>query len=227
MNYLDSIEMNNGKLTSLQLVEMINFFRKDIEGKNELRHDTLRNIIKDEFEEELLSQEILEKVSESTGGRPSKYFELTPSQAKQLLVRESKSVRKAVIKRLEELEGGSSVPKSYAQALLEAGRLALELEQQQALLIETKEVLEEKTIQLDESKEWFSIKRMAYIVGKDWREFSWKMLKNESRVMEIEVKKIFDANYPKGVNVYHKDVWAIVYPEVQKFIGYEPVEFLG
>ena len=47
-------------LTSLELLEQINLFRIE-EGKdNLLRHDTLLNIIRDEFEEEIGLQKILE-----------------------------------------------------------------------------------------------------------------------------------------------------------------------
>ncbi len=120
-------------ITSLDLLKEINYFRLQTEDKKELRHDTLRTIIKDEFEEEINSQEILEiKIQGKTNS--TKAFNLTLNQAKQVLVRESKIVRKAVIKKLDELSDKTkelSVPQTYAQALLEAGRLALENEKLQ------------------------------------------------------------------------------------------------
>ncbi|MGL4523383.1 MAG: hypothetical protein ACRCWQ_12600 [Bacilli bacterium] len=103
MNELMNLNENN-KVTSLELVEQINFFRADIDGKNPLRHDTLRNIIKDEFEDEIKTQEILGLEIKTKSGQTALAYELTPSQAKQVLVRESKSVRKAVIKYIEVLE---------------------------------------------------------------------------------------------------------------------------
>lgn len=96
--------MNKNTITSLELLKQINLFRKEEGNRTELRHDTLRDIIKDEFEEEVLSQNILEKSISSNGGRPIKIFELTTAQAKQVLVRESKFVRKRVIHYIEELE---------------------------------------------------------------------------------------------------------------------------
>lgn len=90
--------------TDLELVEQINIFRNLEGNRSPLRHDTLRGIIKDEFEEEILSQDILEKSIPSNGGRPFKVFILTNSQAKQVLLRESKFVRRAVIKKIEEIE---------------------------------------------------------------------------------------------------------------------------
>lgn len=92
------------EMTSLELLEQINVFRKQEGNRTDLRHDTLRDIIRDEFEEEILSQKILEKSISSNGGRPTKIFLLTFNQAKQVLVRESKFVRRAIIQYIEKLE---------------------------------------------------------------------------------------------------------------------------
>lgn len=100
---VSKISVGSKTITSLELVDQINVFRAN-ESKKELRHDTLRSIIKEEFEEEILSQNILEKPISSNGGRPSLVYELSLSQAKQVLVRESKFVRKAVIAYIEKLE---------------------------------------------------------------------------------------------------------------------------
>lgn len=96
---------NKKTITSLELLEQINFFRKKEGNKTELRHDTLLNIIRDEFEEEIGVQKILETHYIHPQNK-QKYpmFELTTTQAKQVLVRESKFVRKAVIHYIEELE---------------------------------------------------------------------------------------------------------------------------
>lgn len=92
------------EITSLELLNQINIFRKQEGNRTDLRHDTLRDIIRDEFEEEILSQKILEKSISSNGGRPTKIFLLTFNQAKQVLVRESKFVRRAIIQYIEKLE---------------------------------------------------------------------------------------------------------------------------
>lgn len=65
--------------------------------------------------------------------------------------------------------------------------------------------------ELDRSKEWYSIKRVAAINGMDWHTFKWKKLKDESIRAGLGVKKIFDANYGE-VNTYHMSVWEKVYP---------------
>lgn len=100
---MELMKIKNGKVTSLELVKEINFFRETEAMKSELRHDTLLNIIRDEFSEEISLQEILER-NYINRGKEYPMFELTINQAKQVLVRESKLVRKAVIKRLDELE---------------------------------------------------------------------------------------------------------------------------
>lgn len=76
------------------------------EGKdNLLRHDTLLNIIRDEFEEEIGLQKILETPYVHPQNKQTyPMFTLTLSQAKQVLVRESKYVRKHVIAYIDELE---------------------------------------------------------------------------------------------------------------------------
>lgn len=90
-------------ITSLELVDEINIFRKQDENKSDLRHDTLLGIIRIEFEEEISLQELLES-NYASRGKEYPMFILTMSQAKQVLVRESKFVRKAVIKKLEVFE---------------------------------------------------------------------------------------------------------------------------
>lgn len=68
--------------------------------------------------------------------------------------------------------------------------------------------------QLDVSKQWFSIKRVALHNGITFRDISWRKLKAASSSVGKEVKKIFDANYGE-VNAYHEDAWEIAYPELE------------
>ena len=70
----------------------------------ELRHDTLLNIIRDEFEKEITDQKILGSTYKDESGKENPYFELTLDQAKQILMRESKFVRKAMIDYINKLE---------------------------------------------------------------------------------------------------------------------------
>ena len=47
------------KITSLEILEQINFFRKQEGKKTETQHKTLLEIIRNEFEEEINEQKIL------------------------------------------------------------------------------------------------------------------------------------------------------------------------
>lgn len=130
---------NKETITSLELVEQINLFRSKDGSKAILRHDTLLDIIRDEFSEEIGLQKILETHYIHPQNK-QKYpmFILTFSQAKQVLVRESKAVRKAVIKYLEELENKLryNLPQNYTEALRQ---LLTQVESNQKLIAKIEE----------------------------------------------------------------------------------------
>ena len=69
---------------------------------------------------------------------------------------------------------------------------------------------EQLKIQLDESKEWYSIKRMQKLNPDE--DFSYSLLKKESVKLGYSIKKVFDANYGE-VNSYHRDVWESLYSD--------------
>lgn len=79
-----------------------------------------------------------------------------------------------------------------------------------------KERVEKERLQqeLDRSKDWYSIKRVAALNGVSWKTFDWHRLKETGIQMGYGVKKIFDANYGE-VNTYHKEVWEKVYPDYE------------
>lgn len=124
-------------ITSLELVDQINIFRKE-DDRNPLAHNDLLKVIRDEFEEEIG----LGKISQTPythpqNGQTYPMFELTLPQAKQVLVRESKTVRKAVISYIERLEAKSNTPQTYLEALralisAEEQRLQLSAQLQEA-----------------------------------------------------------------------------------------------
>ena len=62
----------------------------------------------------------------------------------------------------------------------------------------TKVDLETTNTQLDNSKEYFSIKRVAANNGVHWKTYNWRLLKST----RAPIVKIFDANYG-NVNAYH------------------------
>jgi hypothetical protein len=106
---------NKKTISSLELVEQINIFRKE-DGKKELGHNDLLKVIRDEFEDEISLGEISHTpYLHNQNGQTYPKFDLTLSQAKQVLVRESKAVRKAVIAYIEKLEQALSAPKAKTQ----------------------------------------------------------------------------------------------------------------
>ena len=91
------------------------------------------------------------------------------------------------------------------------------IESLEALIIAEREkeklVKENKNlqIQLDESKDWYSVKRVAILNNISWKSINWRKLKNTSEYMQYQINKIFDANYG-NVNTYHIDIWKQEYP---------------
>lgn len=96
-----------------------------------------------------------------------------------------------------------ALPKTYAEALRQ---LADTVEEKEKIQLQ----LEKKTEQLDEAKDWYSIKRWAKEHCMNWRKVSWRALKAISAEHGLEVKKIFDGNYGE-VNLYHRKAFAILY----------------
>lgn len=69
-------------------------------------------------------------------------------------------------------------------------------------------------IELDEAKDWFSIKRMQKLNPNVV--FKYSVLKKESKKLGYDVKKVFDANYGE-VNAYHKEVYESLYFDTLDF----------
>ena len=91
--------------TSLELTELINQYREQEGNKTPLRHDTMLGIIRDEFEEEIGLQNILEaQYAHPQNRQQYPMYILNLAQSRQVLVRESKFVRKAVIAYIDKLE---------------------------------------------------------------------------------------------------------------------------
>ena len=87
-----------------------------------------------------------------------------------------------------------------------------QLEQNNFVLAAEKEVLNRE---LDESKEWYTIKRVAALNGFYWKDLSWKRLKNTSQYLGYDTPKVFDPNFKDGVNSYHIEVWRQEYPHLK------------
>lgn len=118
--------INKDSITTLELLKQINIFREQEGNRAELKHKTLLEVVRDEFEEEIGQQKILLSSYKNSQNKEQPMYILTLNQAKQILVRESKFVRKAMIHYIEELEkqlqSQFRVPKTFKEAL----QLALE-----------------------------------------------------------------------------------------------------
>ena len=142
---MSELKLKN-QITSLELLEQVNLFRKEEykeklknntlteaekkKGKfTELRHDTLLDIIRDEFDEEISLQKILESTYKNSRGKEYLMFILTLNQAKQVLLRESKYVRRAIISYIEVLE----------QAIIDKAKSEWLLTRQQGKLVRREE----------------------------------------------------------------------------------------
>jgi prophage antirepressor-like protein len=98
------------------------------------------------------------------------------------------------------------IPQTYIQAL----ESLIETEREkERLTLENSDL----QIELDESKKYYTIKRVASMNEIYWKRLDWQRLKRTSQAMEYEVKRIFDANYG-NVNSYHIAVWKREYPEL-------------
>lgn len=93
-------------------------------------------------------------------------------------------------------------------------KILTELKEERIARMTAEEEKEKLQQELDYSKDWYSIKRVAAMNGVDWKTFNWRKLKEKSIELGYGVKKIFDANYGE-VNTYHRDAWEVTYPEYE------------
>ena len=139
-------------MTTLELVEQINLFRKEEGSRAELKHKTLLEIVRDEFEDEIGQQKILPSSYKNSQNKEQPMYILTLNQAKQVLMRESKFVRKAMIKYIEELENKL---KNNTPTITEEQKLVLSIYAGGVEAVEaTKALVELKTKELQKTIEY-------------------------------------------------------------------------
>ena len=189
---------NKDEITSLELLKEINKLREleynykvennlelgKVELKNgrytELKHNDLLKIIRDEFEEEITQGKIsLSEYKDNTGKKNQMYI-LTLSQAKQLFSRESKYVRKKMIKYIEKLEQEIKKPKEYTikellqmqlESIEKIERLELENNEKQKVIEEKGNIISEQKPKAEfydkvtESEDMFDFKKVAKIIN--------------------------------------------------------------
>ena len=96
--------MNKDHFTSLELVDLINQYRQQEGDRKELQHYDFLKIVRDEFEEEINQGNISVVDYMDKKGESRPMYILNLSQSRQVLVRESRFVRKAVIAYIDKLE---------------------------------------------------------------------------------------------------------------------------
>lgn len=204
---MENMLMVNGKetITSRELLKQINIFRAQ-EERSELRHDTLKGIIRDEFEEEINIQEILDIEYKDSRGRKQREYVLTLSQAKQVLVRESKFVRKAVIHYIELLEEQlkQQLPMSPVEAYLAMS------EEDRAIAYFTK-VKEDKEKAL-------LLEQQAPKVG-----YFDKFIDTDTTFTSTQVAKVYGISSARKLNMLLKEKH-VIYKQGKTWLVYETTD---
>ena len=124
--YLEVVERKQ-TITSLELLEQINFFRKQEDNKTELGHNDLLKIVRNEFEEEIAEGKISHGSYKDKQNQLRPMFILTLSQSKQVLMRESKFVRKAVINYIEILESKLNQSMTIEEMIISQAKSMMEV----------------------------------------------------------------------------------------------------
>lgn len=108
---------------------------REISSLVEARHNDVISTINRLFDKGLLRSSRKTR-REETGGRPIEVFDLIERDTHLVVAGYSDEHRARVIDRWQELEAAKkpAIPQTYAAALLEAGRLAMELERAEAQL---------------------------------------------------------------------------------------------
>jgi len=137
---MNEITEKKDKITSLEIVAEINRYRKEEGNRTNLQHKDLLKIIREEFSEEIGEGKISPTSYKDQWNREQPMFVLTLSQARQVLVRESKYVRKSVIHFLETLE--EKIKNPFANLSIQQMMIATLQEQEK--IVDRVEVLENK-----------------------------------------------------------------------------------
>jgi len=172
-----------------------------------LLHKSLLSKIEKEFDEEIAGQNILPSSYLDKSNRQSKCYDLNFEQSLQILMSESKTVRKRVIDVLKECQEKpvQKLPTTYIEAL----EKLIETEKEKQLLLTKNENLE--TV-LDNLLEWVSIIKVARFNKVSENQFNWRLLKAKSHELGYVVKKAESPRFGFQ-NLYHVDSFKAVYPQ--------------
>jgi hypothetical protein len=192
---------NEQKYTSKFLVEQINQLRKIEGNETDVRHSDLIKKIEKEFEQEINEGNISSVEIKDLKGEFRKAYELTFEESLQLLMSESKTVRKGCIQIMK----AKIKPKTR-----------VELARENLALIENIELLEQKVVNLDtvldNLLEWVSIIKVSKFNKVPERIFEWRKLKSKSEELGYLIKKAESPRFGFQ-NLYHIDCFKSCYPQ--------------
>jgi hypothetical protein len=206
-------------MTSLELLKEINIFREK-EDKTELGHNDLLKVIRDEFEEEI-SQGKISQSNYYSRGKEYPMFILTLGQSKQVLSRESKFVRKAVIQYIENLEkelkevlpqlSEMEMIVKIANSQIAMDKKFIEMDNKIDSVINavTLESGKQRIVQLRVSKKVYNI--MSEYLGENVMEYNIKQRKLFSSIYRDLKRKFGVASY--------KDIKVVEYEKALEFIN--------
>ena len=219
-------------ITSLELLKEINIFREKERNENQndsrllkdCSHDNLLKTIREEFSEEISLGELNESNYYSRG-KEYPMFVLSFSQSKQVLLKESKFVRKAVIQYIENLEQQLQKPLSVEEMIIKQAESMMQVKNDIQRLenkfdtVVTLESGKQRKIQLAVSKKVFKISgEESYgtspILPKDYDRYDEHLKKIKKQLYSNiyrDIKRKF------GVASY-KDIKVVEYEKALNFI---------
>lgn len=204
-------------ITSLELLKEINIFREKEGKETEMQHKTLLGIIRDEFEEEISQQELLLSNYYSRG-KEFPMFILTLAQAKQVLSRESKFVRKAVIKYIENLEQQLQKHLSVEEMIINQAQSVIELKKEVLeIRNDVKSVINTVTIESNKQR-----KIQLEIANRVYKLLPEPQSELSNDDIKIMTRKFFSGLHKDLRNKFlvstYKDIKVIDYEEALEFI---------
>ena len=205
----DLVTAQTTTMTSVQLVEVINEYRKVEGNETVLRHVDFLIKIEKELDSDC---EIFRSEYKATNGQIYRCYNLPKDECMLMLMSESRIVRKGVLARLNELELKTKIPVTFREALLLAAEQQAVIEQQ-ALKINNLDTV------LDNLLDWVSIIKIAKFNKVSETYFNWRKLKNKSDELGFAIKKAESPRYGYQ-NLYHLTVFKACYPSFNYNVKY-------
>lgn len=235
MNMVQS--SNAVSMSSVELLELVNDARADA-GEPKIRANVFADRIKDELDGEHYKSFVVQNLN----GTQSEVFDLTRDQCALVSMRESKSVRRKVLAKLNALESKLSQPiamPSYAESLRlladqieETARVTAERD----LAVATKALIgskREATAMATAAKASREAAKLRDQLGFNCRhatilavehatggEFAFLGLRRWCKANGVTAETVPDKRYPAGVKAWPAAAWMAVY-------GIELVELFG